>query len=138
MQRCAVRPALCALLALGVLGWPASAHAWTTATVRTARARVTLSEDARRVHVELMAEVRVDGGWLEGFDFDGLDEGLELDPNAPPVFERWAVPEEAVTEEEAPEGTSESDTAEADTPVGSASHPDHAACISCDRCVSAS
>lgn len=94
MQRCAVRPVFLALLALGILGWPVSAHAWTTATVRTARARVTLSEDARRVHVELMAEVRVDGGWLEGFDFDGLDEGLELDPNAPPVFERWAVPEE--------------------------------------------
>jgi hypothetical protein len=92
MQRCAVRMAILALVALGILGRPLPARAWTTASVRTVHARVTLSDDATRIHVELMAELRVEGGWLEGFELDGLDEGLVLDPEHPPVFERWAAP----------------------------------------------
>jgi hypothetical protein len=60
--------------------------------VRSATARVTLSEDGSSVHVELMAQLRIDGGWLEAFELDGLDEGLVLDPDVPPTFELWERP----------------------------------------------
>lgn len=96
---------LCVLaVAAGLAGWSAPVHAWTDSAVRTADARVTLSDDGASVHVELMAELRVDGGWLQAFEVDGLDEGMVLAPDAPPRFERWAQPEEAEpTDPTAPE-----------------------------------
>jgi hypothetical protein len=96
------------LLALSALACaPSGARAWADAAVRSARARVVLSEDAETIHVVVTAELRVARGWLEGFDLDGLDEGLTLDPTAPVRFERWALPEpraiEAPEEAGAPE-----------------------------------
>lgn len=82
-----------AILAFALLScWSAPALAWTDAAVRSASARVTLSDDASSVHVELMAQLRIDGGWLEAFELDGLDEGLVLDPDVPPSFELWERP----------------------------------------------
>ena len=97
-QRGRVGPMLLRLgpwvLALAALACaPSEARAWADASVRSARARVVLSEDAETMHVVLTAELRVAAGWLEGFDLDGLDEGLTLDPDAPVRFERWAIPE---------------------------------------------
>jgi hypothetical protein len=94
MRPCAFRLCVLAVVA-GLAGWSAPARAWTDSSVRTAQARVTLSEDGGSVHVELTAELRVDGGWLQAFELDGLDEGLVLDSATPPTFERWAQPEEA-------------------------------------------
>lgn len=96
-----VRPWACALFALALV--PSTALAWTDATVRTARARVALSEDASTIHVVLTAELRVDRGWLEGFELDGLDEGLVLDELHPVRFERWAAPELPAAVDDAPE-----------------------------------
>jgi len=84
------------VLALAALACaPSEARAWADAAVRSARARVALSADGETMHVVVTAELRVAGGWLEGFDLDGLDDTLTLDPDAPVRFERWALPEPA-------------------------------------------
>ncbi len=80
--------------------WSTTAHAWTDAAVRSASARVTLSDDASSVHVDLTAQLRIDGGWLEAFELDGLDEGLVLDPDVPPTFELWERPRWAPASED--------------------------------------
>jgi len=90
MRPRAVRRAILTFALLSL--WSAPAYAWTDAAVRSATARVTLSDDASTVHVELMAQLRIDGGWLEAFELDGLDEGLVLDPSVPPTFELWERP----------------------------------------------
>ena len=83
----AVLPAavLSAAVLLSAL-WPDPARAWTDASVRGARASVTLSGDGSAV-VALTLSVGVHGGWLEGLEVAGLDPDLELDEAVPP----WAV-----------------------------------------------
>lgn len=83
-------PAL-ALVAVVLALAPARALAWTDATVRSARATVEL-EEGLRTRVSMTIELRVDGGWLEAFELDGLEPGLVLDPEHPPTFGRRAVP----------------------------------------------
>lgn len=61
---------------------PSRASAWADATVRSASARVSLDEGAR-AHVSIDATVRIEGGWLEALELDGLDAGLVLDPLDP-------------------------------------------------------
>lgn len=61
---------------------PARASAWADATVRSASARVRIDERAH-AHVAIDATLRIDGGWLEALELDGLDEGLVLDPLDP-------------------------------------------------------
>ncbi len=50
--------------------------------MRSASARVSIGEDAR-AHVAIDATLRIDGGWLEALELDGLDPGLVLDPLDP-------------------------------------------------------
>jgi hypothetical protein len=64
---------------------PSLASAWTAATVRTAHADVELLPDGR-AHVAMTVRVRVDGGWLEGLEFEGLDRDASLDPDHPLTF----------------------------------------------------
>jgi hypothetical protein len=64
---------------------PPIASAWTAATVRTARADVELLPDGR-AHVAMTVRVRVDGGWLEGLEIEGLDRDAVLDPDHPLTF----------------------------------------------------
>ena len=68
-------PALCAVLA------PARARAWTETQVTscTARVDVTTPNSAR---VELEVGVRVTAGWLSRFELLGLEDDLELAPQA--------------------------------------------------------
>ncbi|MBN8611998.1 MAG: hypothetical protein J0L92_15500 [Deltaproteobacteria bacterium] len=80
-----LRSLLVLSIALASVAMPRSAHAWTDATVRTARAEVELTDDGR-AHVTLWARVRVDGGWLEGMELEGLDEDAVLDPERPLTF----------------------------------------------------
>ena len=40
-------------------------------------------DDAAHAHVVLDATLRIDGGWLEALELDGLDRGLVLDPLDP-------------------------------------------------------
>lgn len=69
---------------------PGEARAWTDASVRSARATVEL-EDGARVRVTMEVDLRVDGGWLEAFELDGLDAGLTLDAERPPTFHHVLV-----------------------------------------------
>ncbi len=78
-----------ALVALALA--PGRAMAWTDATVRSARATVELEDDLQ-ARVSMTIELRVDGGWLEAFELDGLEPGLVLDPEHPPTFGRRAAP----------------------------------------------
>jgi hypothetical protein len=64
---------------------PSLASAWTAATVRTAHADVELLPDGR-AHVAMTIRVRVDGGWLEGLEIEGLDRDAVLDPDRPLTF----------------------------------------------------
>lgn len=66
------------LVALLILLAPAHALAWADATVRSARARVVIDENAH-AHVAIDATLRIEGGWLEALELDGLDPGLVLD-----------------------------------------------------------
>ncbi|GAB4110480.1 MAG: hypothetical protein OHK0013_46370 [Sandaracinaceae bacterium] len=84
------RPLLAAIhLAVALSGIaslaPMRAQAWTDATVRTASADVTLTPDGR-AHVAMRARVRVEGGWLQGLDLEGLDPDAALDPEHPAAF----------------------------------------------------
>lgn len=74
-----------ASLLVAATGPPCSATAWTEASVRSARAEVDLLEPGR-ARVSLRARVRVDGGWLEGMDLEGLDDDAALDPERPVRF----------------------------------------------------
>lgn len=82
------------VLALALLFTPGRAHAWADATVRSASARVTIDERAH-AHVAIDATVRVDGGWLEALELDGLDTGLVLDPLDPVTMVRAPQPDAA-------------------------------------------
>lgn len=64
---------------------PERAAAWTSASVRSGQAQVELTPDGR-ARVELHARLRVDGGWLEGFELEGIDPDATLDPEHPPTF----------------------------------------------------
>lgn len=64
---------------------PGRARAWTDATVRSASAHVDVAPDGT-AEVEIVARLRVDGGWLESFELDGLDPDLALREDAPPTF----------------------------------------------------
>jgi hypothetical protein len=75
-----VRFALVALVLCSLV--PQRAEAWADATVRSASARVSVDERAH-AHVTIDATLRIDGGWLEAFELDGLDPGLVLDPLDP-------------------------------------------------------
>ncbi|AKF08226.1 hypothetical protein [Sandaracinus amylolyticus] len=79
MVRPLARAGVSLALILGVLVCPRAARAWTDATVRSVSAHVTIARDAS-AEVELVAQVRVDGGWLQAFELDGLDPDLELVP----------------------------------------------------------
>jgi hypothetical protein len=57
------------------------ALAWTRAQVREVNARVEL-EEGGEARVALALVVEVEGGWLERLELPGLDEGLELAPDA--------------------------------------------------------
>lgn len=73
-----IAASLCASLAV-----PATASAWTSATVRTASTELRIVEtrgDQVLAHVHLDATLRVDGGWLEAFELDGLGPSFVLDP----------------------------------------------------------
>ena len=70
------------VLVLATLLFPTHAFAWADATVRSASARVSIDEHAH-AHVVIDATLRIDGGWLEALELDGLDEGLTLDPSDP-------------------------------------------------------
>jgi hypothetical protein len=74
------------LVAACLAASPASVRAWADASVRGVTAHVRIATDGR-VEVTLVAAVHVQGGWLEGFEIDGLDPTLELDPERPPTFE---------------------------------------------------
>lgn len=65
---------------------PAAAHAWTSSSVRTVSAHLVIAPDAG-AEVTLVAELRVDGGWLASFEMDGLDPALELAAERPATFE---------------------------------------------------
>ncbi len=80
-----LRLSLILAIALASFATPGSARAWTDATVRSARAEVALTGDGR-AHVTMWARVRVDGGWLEGMELEGLDEDAVLDPEHPLTF----------------------------------------------------
>jgi hypothetical protein len=56
-----------------------------------------------RAHVTIDATVRIEGGWLEGFELDGLDEGLALDPLDPVTMA--PVPMEGEVTADAPHDT---------------------------------
>jgi hypothetical protein len=75
------------LFGLASLLAPSSALAGTDARVRSARATLAIDEHAH-AHVTLDVTVRVDGGWLEGFELDGLDPDLVLDPSDPVTLVR--------------------------------------------------
>ncbi len=70
------------VVVLATLLLPVHALAWADATVRSASARVSIDESAH-AHVVVDATLRIDGGWLEALELDGLDEGLTLDPSDP-------------------------------------------------------
>lgn len=72
----------CLFAVLLVALTPGLAHAWADATVRSASARVLIDENAH-AHVAIDATVRVEAGWLEALELDGLDAGLVLDPLDP-------------------------------------------------------
>lgn len=76
---------LLSALALSHALGPRSARAWTAATVRSASAEVEVLPDGR-AHVSMDVRVRVDGGWLEGLEIEGLDEDAALDPERPLTF----------------------------------------------------
>lgn len=80
-----VRALLCGLLWLLCVGMPQRARAWTDATVRSGRAEVELTADGA-ARVQLWIQVRVDGGWLEGLELEGLDDDATLDPERPITF----------------------------------------------------
>lgn len=75
-----------AVVVVSVLSFvPASASAWTEASVRSVHAEVRVDREAR-AHVILTATVRVHGGWLEGLEIAGLDPDLVLDE----TYDTWA------------------------------------------------
>jgi hypothetical protein len=74
---------------LALLLAPSPALAWTDASVRSARAQLTIDEHAH-AHVIVEVTLRVDRGWLEGFELDGLDPDLVLDPMDPVTLVRAA------------------------------------------------
>ena len=80
-----VRQQLFLLVVMLVLVFTSRAHAWTDATVRTGSAEITLQDDGT-ASVTMRARIRVNGGWLEGFDIEGLDRDAIFDPAVPPVF----------------------------------------------------
>lgn len=78
---------------LVVLALPSTALAWVDATVRSASARVSIDEHAH-AHVAIDATLRIDGGWLEALEIDGLDPGLTLDPSDPVTMRTQPTPDE--------------------------------------------
>ncbi len=92
------------VFALGLLllvALPDRAHAWVDATVRSASAQVSIDEHAH-AHVAIDATLRIDGGWLEALEIDGLDPGLTLDPADPVTMTTQPTPDERAAGE-APE-----------------------------------
>lgn len=79
---CAVVVALSALW----LGAPTRVFAWRSSSVRSVSAHLVVAPDAS-AQITVVATVRVDRGWLEGFEIDGLDPELQLDPERPATFE---------------------------------------------------
>ncbi|MCS6856560.1 MAG: hypothetical protein NZM37_02500 [Sandaracinaceae bacterium] len=78
------------LLAPCLLLWfrlePPLGFAWASGTIR--KATITIETlDEIHAKVQLHAELRIDGGWVQFIGFDGLGDQIVLDPNAPPVFE---------------------------------------------------
>lgn len=63
--------------------------------VRSASARVTIDENAH-AHVAIDATLRIEGGWLEALELDGLDAGLVLDPLDPATMSTAPTPDEAL------------------------------------------
>lgn len=82
------------LLVLACLAAPSSALAWTDASVTSAHASLNVDGHAH-AHVVVEVVLRVDGGWLEGFELDGLDPDLVLDPSDPVTLVRLAEDEGA-------------------------------------------
>ncbi len=82
------------LFVLASLLAPSQVLAWTDASVRSARARLTIDDHAN-AHVVLEITLRVDGGWLGGFELDGLDPDLVLDASDPVTLVRNAAPTDA-------------------------------------------
>ena len=62
---------------------PAPARAWTDTTVEHVDARIEIDRSAR-ARVSLDVQLRVQHGWLEAFELDGLDPDLEIDPTSGP------------------------------------------------------
>jgi hypothetical protein len=75
-----VRVEACALVLLSSLA-ASPARAWTEARVRSVSVHLVVAPDAS-AEVTLGADVRVERGWLEGLELDGLDPDLELRPEA--------------------------------------------------------
>ncbi|MFO0682942.1 MAG: hypothetical protein U0234_12870 [Sandaracinus sp.] len=76
-----------------LIALPSPAHAWVDATVRSASARVAIDEHAH-AHVSIDATLRIDGGWLEALEIDGLDPGLTLDASDPVTMQTQPTPDE--------------------------------------------
>lgn len=76
--------AVVALLAFVVA--PPSARAWTDAHVRRVSAHLDVAADARTI-VTISCELRIESGWLELLELDGLEPDLALLPDRPPRFE---------------------------------------------------
>jgi hypothetical protein len=72
-------------LALSSLAPAAPAQAWTEARIETASAQLQVLPGGR-ARVSLRLGVRVLGGWLSRLELDGLDPGLVLDPDRPPLL----------------------------------------------------
>jgi hypothetical protein len=89
------------VLWLLVLLVPSGVSAWADASVRSVHARVAVAPDGT-ARVDLTIFVRVDGGWLEGFEVAGLDPDLALAPDAPAYAtdeagERWTPDVDVLT-----------------------------------------
>lgn len=65
---------------------PLGARAWTDARVRSVSSEIRLAPDGH-ADVFLVARVRVDRGWLQAFEMDGLDPNLVFTPDRPARFE---------------------------------------------------
>jgi hypothetical protein len=64
---------------------PLRARGWTDARVRSVSTEIHIASDAR-ADVSLVARVRVDRGWLQSFEMDGLDPDLAFIPERPVTF----------------------------------------------------
>ncbi len=64
---------------------PLRARGWTDARVRSVATEIRIAPDAS-AEVSLVARVRVDRGWLQSFEMDGLDPDLALIVERPGTF----------------------------------------------------